>query len=357
MNFCREIKTTSELLQIFLGRFQLLPQHCPAAQNLGFKFIVRHVCYNPNSPFTVYETAYPFKDEDAATKFRQQKIDRALANIAKFTEEDRQHYIKYMVKEDGENNWTTQPTYDALLIRYLPQLLGKEPTQTETQTETPTETQEEAKQEPLPTPTASTAELDQLSNKIQEETALVLDKFLEKQLDELYEIEAKVSGETAFYLTVLLERGLEEVNQIKAKMEEESALILDQNLETKLEEIYEIEANIQREAWTVIAKIDTIMLKTWLNEASKFQEEMNKTVTYKKSGRLDWETNKFKLEAIVTKNGAIAPQPVQLTTDARFSAPMLSMARRRTAGVKMLREISKGGLKENRARIDNIIKL
>ena len=89
MNFCREIQTTSELLQIFLGRFQLLPQHCPAAQNLGFKFIVRHVCYNPNSPFTVYETAYPFKDEDAATKFRQRKIDSArvqtLRNLPKKT--------------------------------------------------------------------------------------------------------------------------------------------------------------------------------------------------------------------------------------------------------------------------------
>ena len=106
MNFCREIQTTSELLQIFLGRFQLLPQHCPAAQKLGFKFIVRHVCYNPNSPFTVYETAYPFKDEDAATKFRQRKFDSALANIAKFTEEDRQHYIKNMVREDAETTGT-----------------------------------------------------------------------------------------------------------------------------------------------------------------------------------------------------------------------------------------------------------
>ena len=166
-----------------------------------------------------------------------------------------------------------------------------------------------------------------------------------------------IQRETAFYLTVLLERGLEEVNQIKAKMEEGSALILDQILETKLEEIYEIEAKLQREAWTVIAKMDTIMLKTWLNEASKFQEEMNKTVAYQKSGRLDWETNKFKLEAVVTKNGAIAPQPVQLTTDARFSAPMLSMGRRRVTGVKMLREISRGAPKASRPRVENIIKL
>ena len=106
MNFCREIQTTSELLQICLGRFQLLPQHCPAALNLGFKFIVRYVHYHPNFPFTVNQTAMPFKDEGAATKFHQQKIDRALANIAKFTEEDRQHYIKSMVKEDEK---TTGP--------------------------------------------------------------------------------------------------------------------------------------------------------------------------------------------------------------------------------------------------------
>ena len=90
-----------------------------------------------------------------------------------------------MVREDEQNNWTTQPTYDALLIRYRPQLLGREPaeTQTQKQTQTQTQTQDEAKTEPLPTPTASTAELDQLSRKIQEESALVLDKFLEKQLE------------------------------------------------------------------------------------------------------------------------------------------------------------------------------
>ena len=174
MNFCREIKNTAEISQLFLGRFQVLPQHCPAALKLGFKFIARYVCYNPASPFSVYQTAYPFKDEASATQFQQQKIQLAFENIAKFTEEDRQHYIKNMVREDGENNWNTQPTYDALLIRYLPQLLAKEETQTETQ--------EEAKQEPLPTPTASTTELDQLSRKIQEETALILDKILENNL-------------------------------------------------------------------------------------------------------------------------------------------------------------------------------
>ena len=57
------------------------------------------------------------------------------------------------------------------------------------------------------------------------------------------------------------------------------------------------------------------------------------------------------------ENGAFAPEPIQLSTDALFSAPMLSMGRRRVQGVKMLRDISRGALKENRPRIDNIIKL
>ena len=135
-----------------------------------------------------------------------------------------------MVKEDDQNNWTTQPTYDALLIRYLPKLLptlgkhlGKEPEPEQAQT--PTEVQQEAKQEqnrsnpkhkqqhtlvkcscgalltkskiakhlrsnfhlnalskktkqevkpePLPTPTSSIAELDQLSSNMQRETTEV----------------------------------------------------------------------------------------------------------------------------------------------------------------------------------------
>ena len=76
-----------------------------------------------------------------------------------------------MVREDEQNNWTTQPTYDALLIRYLPQLLGREPASSGTPTvENPTQTQtlEEAKPEPLPTTSSSITELDQLSSKIAE---------------------------------------------------------------------------------------------------------------------------------------------------------------------------------------------
>ena len=287
MNFCREIKNTAEISQFFLGRFQVLPQHCPAALNLGFKFIVRYVYYHPKFPFSVNQAAMPFKDEASATQFQQQKIEIAFENIAKFSEEDRQHYIKHVVREDGGNNWNTQPTYDALLIRYLPQLLAKEETQTQTQ--------EEAKQEPLPTPTASTAELDQLSRKIQKETTLILDKIfnqvLERELKNVYEIEAKMNGESAQIFTQNLEDNLEKLSEIEDNMKRESAhiwvsieakvkraQILDRIsnkiLEQKLKEVYEIEAKLQTEAWTVITQMDTIMLRTWLNKASKFQAGM-----------------------------------------------------------------------------------
>ncbi len=120
MNFCREIQTTSELLQIFLGLFQLLPQHCPAAPNLGFKFIFRYVHYHPTFPFTVNQRGFPFKDEDEAKRFLQQRVESSYLSISKFKEESRKHYVASMVSEDCQQNRTTNPTYDALLIRYLP---------------------------------------------------------------------------------------------------------------------------------------------------------------------------------------------------------------------------------------------
>ena len=83
MNFCRDIQTASELLQIFLGRFQLLPQHCPAALNLGFKFIVRYVHYHPTFPFTVNERGFPFREEEDAKRFHQQRIESAFENFFK----------------------------------------------------------------------------------------------------------------------------------------------------------------------------------------------------------------------------------------------------------------------------------
>ncbi len=51
------------------------------------------------------------------------------------------------------------------------------------------------------------------------------------------------------------------------------------------------------------------------------------------------------------------PEHIKLTSEASFSTLMVSMGRRRVAGIKWLREVSRGAPKGNKARIDNIIKL
>ena len=59
---------------------------------------------------------------------------------------------------------------------------------------------------------------------------------------------------------------------------------------------------MQTETWTVITKMDTTILKHWVDEASKYQAE------------------------VMTNPRARVPEPIKLTTDACFSTPMLSMA-------------------------------
>ena len=100
-----------------------------------------------------------------------------------------------------------------------------------------------------------------------------------------------------------------------------------------LRELKEIEAQMQTETWTVITKMDTFILKHWVDEASKYQAEL------------------------MTDERAIAPEPIKLTTDACFSTPMLSMGRRRVTGVKWLREVARGAPKTNKPRIEYIIEL
>ena len=98
-------------------------------------------------------------------------------------------------------------------------------------------------------------------------------------------------------------------------------------------ELYDLQANMLREAWTVTTRIDTIMLNKWLDEAIRYQT------------------------AVMTNPRAQVPEPIKLTSDVCFSTPMVSMGRRRVAGVKYLREVARGAPKGNRERIDNIVKL
>ncbi len=107
MNFCRELQTTSEILQIFFGRSQLLPQHCPVALHLGFKFIARYIHHHPMFPFTVNERGFPFKEEGEAKQFLERGIESACENLRAFEQncsDDRERRISQMVTEDGEAN-------------------------------------------------------------------------------------------------------------------------------------------------------------------------------------------------------------------------------------------------------------
>ncbi len=74
-----------------------------------------------------------------------------------------------------------------------------------------------------------------------------------------------------------------------------------------------------------------------------------------KSARLDWEINQFKLEAVVTQNRAIAPEPIRLLADESFSTP--TYMGKRDAKVKRLKDLRATSPKENRARIDVVIEL
>ncbi len=102
MNLCRGIQTASELSQIFLGRFQLLPQPCLAALPLGFKCIVRYARYHPTFPFRVYGRGLPFKDFGEAARFHQQKAENAHNNMSNFTEETRERLASQTFSEDDE---------------------------------------------------------------------------------------------------------------------------------------------------------------------------------------------------------------------------------------------------------------
>ncbi len=160
----------------------------------------------------------PLKMKPAQPNFINRKIESAFENISKFTEDDRQHYIKYIVREDEQTNWTTQPPYDALLIRYLTELLRKdeaEPEQTE----------------PLPLLTSSITELDQLSRKIASESLDVL---------------AKLDGKFMMQELASISRARDYIIHLEAKVNRESGFVEHMLLKENLKKFYEIEANIQR---------------------------------------------------------------------------------------------------------------
>ena len=132
-----------------------------------------------------------------------------------------------MVREDGKTNWTIPPTYDALLLRYLPDLHIALKTHLKLDSAVVDtgdfkyqgwstgvrgkrrRAKQELKPEPLPTPTSSISELDQLSSKISQGSTNVLaeldGKFMMQELasasksrDYINHLESKVSRESGY---------------------------------------------------------------------------------------------------------------------------------------------------------------
>ena len=157
---------------------------------------------------------------------------------------------------------------------------------------------------PLPTITGSISELDQLSQQMDQDC---------KQLNLRISTEAKgISLVHRFVMQELASasRSRDYINHLESKVSRESDCVEQLLLKENLKQLSEIQANMSREAWTVTTRIDMIMLNKWLDEASKYQAE------------------------VMTNTRAIAPEPIQLTTDACFPTPMLSMGSKTSYGSK-----------------------
>ena len=123
MNRCQANLSIGELLQIFLDRFQVFPQHTPFALHMGWTHLVRFVRYNPMSPFSVEESGCPFASEGDAQQFCRTQLEHAVDRISQFSEEERERLVTAMLREDDAGICKVHATYDALLLKYFPVLM------------------------------------------------------------------------------------------------------------------------------------------------------------------------------------------------------------------------------------------
>ena len=123
MNRCPVFQTAAEICQTFLGRFQVVPRSSPCALHLGFTHLVRFVSYDPRCPFTVLERGSPFRSEAEAGHYCKTQLEYAIERISKFPEEERERLATAILHESA-SEYRTHPTYDALLLKYLPELLS-----------------------------------------------------------------------------------------------------------------------------------------------------------------------------------------------------------------------------------------
>ena len=93
-------------------------------------------------------------------------------------------------------------------------------------------------------------------------------------------IESQTSRENGYVEQLLLEENLKKLSGVEAEIQRKTATCLNHILEQHLNDVWAIEAKLPDEEWTVSANVDTIMLSNWLDEASKFQTEVNELISY-----------------------------------------------------------------------------
>jgi hypothetical protein len=114
--------------------------------------------------------------------------------------------------------------------------------------------------EPLPTPSTTISELDQLSRKTEQDLNLVDRSFMMHELASVNRIRDYLSH-----------RG--------SKVGRENVTVENVFLKEALEKLDQIEADVQRESWTVTTKMGTTMLKQWLRDVNAFQAEIHTFAT------------------------------------------------------------------------------
>ena len=123
MNRCPVFQTAAEICRTFFGRFQVVPQSSPCALHLGFTHLVRFVSYDPRYPFEVLDRGSPFRSEAEADQYCKTQLEYAIERISEFREEERERLAAAMLHESA-SGYQAHPTYDALLLKYLPELLS-----------------------------------------------------------------------------------------------------------------------------------------------------------------------------------------------------------------------------------------
>ncbi len=66
---------------------------------------------------------FPFGSEEQAKQFCQTQIKHAVDHVLNVSEQERERLSSVMLREDGKGNHQAHPTYDALLIKYRPELI------------------------------------------------------------------------------------------------------------------------------------------------------------------------------------------------------------------------------------------